>query len=203
MAYALGTATCHAQALSSDPGDFVVGDIKVEGLQRIAEGTVYNYLPVSLGDRMTHQKVEESLRALYATGFFRDVELRHDGNTLIVNGQRIRLFEVEARSITIPLAAGVRFKAWSLGGRVPGPTLRARQGERIRVVFRNGDSTSHSLHFHGVHPAAMDGIEPVRRGHTAIYEFDLPRASTAFPMPKCSGRSASARTPWCGSTFST
>lgn len=84
VAYALGTMTCHAQALSSDPGDFVVGDIKVEGLQRIAEGTVYNYLPVSLGDRMTHQKVEESLRALYATGFFRDVELRHDGNTLIV-----------------------------------------------------------------------------------------------------------------------
>ena len=98
------------------------------------------------------------------------------GRLIEENGQRIRLFEVEARSISIPLGAGVRFKAWSLDGRVPGPTLRARQGERIRVVFRNGDSTSHSLHFHGVHPAAMDGIEPVRRGHTAIYEFDLPRA---------------------------
>ena len=98
------------------------------------------------------------------------------GRLIEENGQRIRLFEVEARSITIPLAAGVRFKAWSLDGRVPGPTLRARQGERIRVVFRNGDSTSHSLHVHGVHPAAMDGIEPVRGGHTAIYEFELPRA---------------------------
>jgi outer membrane protein insertion porin family len=84
VAYALGTAVCDAQALSYDPGEFVVGDIKVEGLQRIAEGTVYNYLPVSLGDKMSHQKVEESLRALYATGFFRDVELRKDGNTLIV-----------------------------------------------------------------------------------------------------------------------
>ena len=98
------------------------------------------------------------------------------GRLIEENGQRLRLFEVEARSITIPLAAGVRFKAWSLDGRVPGPSLRAREGERIRVVFRNGDSTSHSLHFHGVHPAAMDGIEPVRQGRTAIYEFDLPRA---------------------------
>jgi outer membrane protein insertion porin family len=84
VALALGTAASHAQTLPAEPGEFTVGDIKVEGLQRIAEGTVYNYLPVSLGDRMTHQKVEESLRALYATGFFRDVELRRDGNTLVI-----------------------------------------------------------------------------------------------------------------------
>jgi outer membrane protein insertion porin family len=84
VALALGTAASQAQTLPAQPGEFTVGDIKVEGLQRIAEGTVYNYLPVSLGDRMTHQKVEESLRALYATGFFRDVELRRDGNTLLI-----------------------------------------------------------------------------------------------------------------------
>jgi len=98
------------------------------------------------------------------------------GRVIEENGQRLRLFEVEARSIILPLAADLKFRAWSLDGRVPGPTLRARQGERIRVVFRNADSTSHSLHVHGVHPAAMDGIEPVRQGHMAIYEFDLPRA---------------------------
>ena len=63
---------------------FVVGDIKVIGLQRISEGTVFNYLPVSLGDRVDHQRVDEALRALYATGFFRDVELRRDGNTLVI-----------------------------------------------------------------------------------------------------------------------
>ena len=98
------------------------------------------------------------------------------GRLIEDNGRRLRLFEVAARSITLPLAEEVRFKAWSLDGRVPGPTLRARQGERVRVVFHNGDSTSHSLHFHGVHTAAMDGIEPVLRGRTAIYEFDLPSA---------------------------
>ncbi|NDD45146.1 MAG: copper oxidase, partial [Synechococcaceae bacterium WB9_4xB_025] len=98
------------------------------------------------------------------------------GRLISDNGRRIRLFEVEARSITVPLTSGVLFKAWTLNGRIPGPTLRATEGERIRVVFRNADSTSHSLHFHGIHPAAMDGIEPVLRGKTAIYEFDLPRA---------------------------
>ncbi len=65
-------------------GDFTVGDIKIEGLQRISEGTVYNYLPVNIGDRMDQRRVEESLRSLYATGFFKDVELRRDGGTLLV-----------------------------------------------------------------------------------------------------------------------
>jgi outer membrane protein insertion porin family len=64
--------------------EFVVGDIRVEGLQRVSEGTVYNYLPVNIGDRLSPQRLRESIRALYDTGFFRDVELRRDGNTLIV-----------------------------------------------------------------------------------------------------------------------
>jgi len=67
-----------------EQGAFTVGDIKVEGLQRISEGTVYNYLPVNIGDRLDTRRVEEALRALYATGFFSNVELRRDGGTLVV-----------------------------------------------------------------------------------------------------------------------
>ena len=67
----------------ADP-EFTVGDIRVEGLQRLTEGTVFNYLPVNIGDRLTGQRSREALRALYATGFFRDVELRRDGSTLVV-----------------------------------------------------------------------------------------------------------------------
>ena len=63
---------------------FVVGDIRVEGLQRISEGTVFNYLPVNIGDHLDQQRIGEAMRALYATGFFRDVELRREGNTLLV-----------------------------------------------------------------------------------------------------------------------
>lgn len=63
---------------------FTVGDIRIEGLQRISEGTVYNYLPVNIGDQLDDRRVAEALRALFATGFFRDVELRRDGGTLVV-----------------------------------------------------------------------------------------------------------------------
>ncbi len=77
-------APAAAPASSPSVSSFTVGDIKVEGLQRISEGTVFNYLPVNIGDRLTERKVREAIRALYATGFFRDVELRREGNTLVV-----------------------------------------------------------------------------------------------------------------------
>jgi outer membrane protein insertion porin family len=63
---------------------FVVRDMRVEGLQRISEGTVYNYLPVNIGDTVDDQRVEEALRSLYGTGLFEDIELRQDGSTLII-----------------------------------------------------------------------------------------------------------------------
>jgi outer membrane protein insertion porin family len=63
---------------------FVVGDIRVEGLQRISEGTVFNYLPVNIGDTLDRRRSAEAVRSLYGTGFFRDVELRRDGNVLVV-----------------------------------------------------------------------------------------------------------------------
>jgi len=85
VALAVHSAIALAQAqVESSDSNFTVGDIKVEGLQRISEGTVFNYLPVNIGDHLTAQRVREAIRALYATGFFRDVELRREGNTLIV-----------------------------------------------------------------------------------------------------------------------
>jgi outer membrane protein insertion porin family len=75
-----------AAAQLADVADsrFTVGDIRVEGLQRVSEGTVYNYLPVNIGDDLNSTRLREALRALYGTGFFRNVELRRDGSTLIV-----------------------------------------------------------------------------------------------------------------------
>jgi len=62
----------------------VVRGIRVEGLQRIAEGTVFNYLPVSIGDRVDGNRIREAIRAVYGTGFFRDVEIRWENSTLVV-----------------------------------------------------------------------------------------------------------------------
>ena len=75
---------CTAVRAQTAQETFTVGDIRIEGLQRISEGTVFNYLPVNIGDHMDGARIGEAMRALYATGFFRDVELRRDGNTLLV-----------------------------------------------------------------------------------------------------------------------
>jgi FtsP/CotA-like multicopper oxidase with cupredoxin domain len=87
-------------------------------------------------------------------------------------GRTIREFEVTAKSSTLQLNSAISFVSWNLNGRVPGPTLRAKAGERVRILFHNEDGSSHSMHFHGTHPVEMDGVKPVRHGKTEIYEFD-------------------------------
>jgi outer membrane protein insertion porin family len=63
---------------------FVVRDIRVEGVQRTDAGTVFNYLPIKVGDRVDDEKASAAVKALYATGFFRDVRLEAEGNVLVV-----------------------------------------------------------------------------------------------------------------------
>ena len=65
-------------------GDFVVKDMRVEGLQRIAEGTVFNYLPINIGDTVDNIRIGEAIRALYGQDLFDDIEMRRDGDTLLV-----------------------------------------------------------------------------------------------------------------------
>src|SRR5512146_196813 len=71
-----------ASAWSMEP--FVIKDIRVEGIQRTEPGTVFSYLPVKVGDTLNDEKAAASLHALYATGFFKDVELKADKNVLVV-----------------------------------------------------------------------------------------------------------------------
>jgi len=70
-------------ALAIEP--FVVKDIRVEGLQRIAAGTVFNYLPIKVGDTVTEKGAQEAIRALFKTGFFKDVRLERQNQVLIVS----------------------------------------------------------------------------------------------------------------------
>ena len=79
----VATAACLcASAQTSD--SWVVRNFSVIGAQRISEGTVYNYLPINIGDTITPQRVQEAIRAVYSTGFFRDVEFRRNGDTLVI-----------------------------------------------------------------------------------------------------------------------
>jgi FtsP/CotA-like multicopper oxidase with cupredoxin domain len=88
------------------------------------------------------------------------------------NGRTVREFEVTAKSTTIELNSAINFVSWNLNSRVPGPTLRATEGDIVRVIFYNDDGHSHSMHFHGRHPAEMDGVKPIRYGKSSIYEFE-------------------------------
>ncbi|WP_435104714.1 outer membrane protein assembly factor BamA [Arhodomonas sp. AD133] len=80
IALALAAAMGHATA--AEP--FQVEDIRVEGLRRIAAGTVFNYLPIQVGDRVDDARIASAIRSLYDTGFFQDIALRRDGDTLVV-----------------------------------------------------------------------------------------------------------------------
>ena len=64
--------------------DFVVDDIRVEGVLNIEVGTIFNYLPIKVGDTADDALIDESIKALFATGFFQDVEIRRQNNLLIV-----------------------------------------------------------------------------------------------------------------------
>lgn len=63
--------------------EFIIEDIRVEGLQRITPGTVFNYLPMKVGDRFDDSRAAEAVRALFKTGFFEDVRLERDGGVLV------------------------------------------------------------------------------------------------------------------------
>src|SRR3981189_187163 len=81
----LVVAAAGAAAQSFKP--FVVKDIRVEGLQRTEPGTVFSYLPVKVGETMNEEKAQQSVRALFATGFFQDVRLEVKNDVLVVTVQ--------------------------------------------------------------------------------------------------------------------
>jgi len=75
-------ASLSVNAFAFDP--FVVSDIRIDGLSRISAGTVYNYLSINKGDRLTNDEAQRAIRALYQTKFFSDVEMDRDGDILVI-----------------------------------------------------------------------------------------------------------------------
>jgi FtsP/CotA-like multicopper oxidase with cupredoxin domain len=121
-------------------------------------------------------EIRERLR--HPVGFGRDPMeyLTHfdSGTTsLSANGQTVREYTLVARDVALEVAPGIMFPAWTYNGSVPGPTLRATEGDRMRVHFSNAGVHPHTIHFHSVHPARMDGVfEQVQPGETFVYEFE-------------------------------
>jgi len=99
------------------------------------------------------------------------------GKTRRINGRVYREWEVVAVDKEVEVAPGITYPAWTFNGRIPGPTLRCREGEKLRVRLVNGSEHPHTMHFHGFHPPAMDGIPEegdgvIAPGKSTVYEFD-------------------------------
>ncbi len=93
------------------------------------------------------------------------------------NGQTLREYTFAAVNKMIEVVPGLEFAAWTFNGRIPGPTIRVQQGDRVRINFVNAGDHEHSVHFHGIHPGNMDGVFDansgvVQPGGAFTYEFD-------------------------------
>jgi FtsP/CotA-like multicopper oxidase with cupredoxin domain len=93
------------------------------------------------------------------------------------DGRTLREYRIIAADKEIEIAPGVFFPAWTYNGQVPGPTLRANEGDRLRINFTNNGSHPHTIHFHGIHSSFMDGVTGIGRGNinpgeSFTYEFD-------------------------------
>ncbi len=85
---------------------------------------------------------------------------------------RLKEYDFVAVDRDVEVAPGIFYPAWTYNGTVPGPIIRATEDDLLHVNFRNAGTHPHTIHFHGIHPANMDGVfEVVDVGETFVYEF--------------------------------
>jgi FtsP/CotA-like multicopper oxidase with cupredoxin domain len=104
-----------------------------------------------------------------------DERSRYYKETPRPDGTLLREYQIVAVDREIEIAPGLYFPAWTFNGQVPGPTIRATEGDRLRITFVNAGSHPHTMHFHGWHRPEMDGAMPehqVMPGARFVYEFD-------------------------------
>ncbi len=121
----------------------------------------------------TMGEVDHEKNGFHPTKILTDFDYGKTSTSL--DGKTIREFEILAINKNIEIVPGIEYPAWTYNGRIPGPTLRCTEGDRIRIKFTNGTDHPHTMHFHGFHPAEMDGVAPdglVQPGETFYYEFD-------------------------------
>jgi FtsP/CotA-like multicopper oxidase with cupredoxin domain len=123
--------------------------------------------------------VDHEANGFHPTELLRDFD--YGRTRRLAGGRVLREWDIVAVDREIEVAPGVKYEAWTYNGRVPGPTLRAREGELLRINFVNNSDHPHTVHFHGLHPALMDGMPGIgeNRGGGQIepkqsftYEFD-------------------------------
>jgi FtsP/CotA-like multicopper oxidase with cupredoxin domain len=133
----------------------------------------------------THATFQKGREVNHRANGFNPTEILRDfdyGKTRrLASGRVLREWTIVAQDKEIEVAPGVKYEAWTYNGRVPGPTLRAREGERLRIHFINSSDHPHTMHFHGIHPSLMDGMPgigedrgagEIQPGGSFTYEFE-------------------------------
>jgi FtsP/CotA-like multicopper oxidase with cupredoxin domain len=136
-------------------------------------------MPMQGGFARGRQTVDPAANGFDPSEIVRDFD---EGKTRrLASGRVLREWELVAYDKEIEVVPGVRLAAWTFNGRVPGPTLRCREGDLLRVHFVNDASHAHTVHFHGIHRALMDGVPGIGEevggglihpGKRFTYEFD-------------------------------
>ena len=96
----------------------------------------------------------------------------------------MKVYELTAEEIQWEVEPGRKVKAWAYNGQVPGPQIRVREGDRVRVILKNELPESTAIHFHGLElPNDQDGVPfitqpPVKPGESYTYEFTVPNAGS-------------------------
>ncbi len=100
-------------------------------------------------------------------------EFNYGRTSALSNGTSLREFTLIASDQqTKEVSPGVFYNVWTFNGTIPGPTIRATEGDLVRVTLINNGTKFHSIHFHGIHPAEMDGVlEGIAPGGKFTYEF--------------------------------
>jgi manganese oxidase len=159
------------------------GAVALGGREALAQGHEHDHGAGAAHAHAGHTEGHAGFRGRVDHAFngFTPTEVLRDfdwgSTTRLPSGRTLREWELVAVDKEIEIAPGLRFPAWTYNGRIPGPTLRAREGDRLRVRFVNGSAHPHTMHFHGIHVAAMDGVPGLGAGQIApgastTYEFD-------------------------------
>ncbi len=121
------------------------------------------------------ETVDSAANGFNPTELLRDFD--YGKTTRLSSGRLLREWTLIAGDKEIEIAPGISFPAWTYNGRIPGPTLRCTEGDLLRIRFANGSAHPHTVHFHGLHPAAVDGVPGVgagliEPGKSTVYEFN-------------------------------
>jgi len=172
-------AWIRAAGLGSLTGGVALASRGVAGGQAGPEGSGPDHLGNAMGPvgRVSTESFDPTafLRAWNFSDLPADERARFYRETPRQDGTLLREYELFAVDREIEIAPGVFFPAWTYNGQVPGPTIRATAGDRIRINFVNQGAHPHTIHFHGWHTPEMDGSLPAHQvmpGDRFVYEFD-------------------------------